>query len=65
MNRVIDLFKSGRANSDQWEEMAQALVIVSELKCMLPESSSLLWAIDEAVEFDENEEEFEEMEMNH
>jgi len=62
MDRTIELFKSGAATEDQWEELAQALVFVSEMKCLLPDYTSLLWAIDEVVEFDEREEE---MEINH
>jgi len=62
MDRTIELFKSGAATEDQWEELAQALVFVSEMKYLLPDYTSLLWAIDEVVEFDEREEE---MEINH
>jgi hypothetical protein len=57
MDKVIELFKSGNATEDQWEELATAVLFASEVKVLMHESDPLLWSIDELVEFDENEEE--------
>ena len=61
-DKVIELFQSGEATNEQWEEMAEAILFVSQLKVILPDQTSFLWEIDDIVECGERENS---MELDH